>query len=314
MSAMKPMIPKLDSVDSIYNYLRESSPNEVVSSTTPSSTRDSTRINNQLKSTKKQKKEKETTNRMNNTHTNSKELIQTLPSGRVKYGPITVNPRKQPSKTLFTGRRSKYEVLSGEEEEKRRQRRERNRIAATKCRVKRDDILNDLELACNHAMNQYTHLLNVIEQLEQRKSHLQSLVCNYPLQPPMVFGNPGFLSTITETPAPPLPPHQLELIANNEEEFNRFLQPTPVLTNSAYNSDQSNYLFNPQPTITMSSGSLERLINSLHSPAPAYIDNNNNTSQELVNSAYGSSTCAQQHSSSSEDDSMPSTHKHPFVY
>jgi predicted GIY-YIG superfamily endonuclease len=84
MSAMKPMIPKLDSVDSIYNYLRESSPTEVVSSTTPSSTRDSTRINNQLKSTKKQKKEKETTNRMNNTHTNSKELIQTLPSGRVK--------------------------------------------------------------------------------------------------------------------------------------------------------------------------------------------------------------------------------------
>ncbi len=84
MSTIQPMIPKLDSVDSIYNYLREPSPSEVVSSTTPSSVRDSTRVNNQLKSTKKQKKEKETTNLMNNIPTSSKELVQRLPSGRVK--------------------------------------------------------------------------------------------------------------------------------------------------------------------------------------------------------------------------------------
>ena len=130
----------------------------------------------------------------------------------------------------------------------------------------------------------------------------------------MVFGNPGFLSTITETPAPPLPPHQLELIANDEEEFNRFLQPTPVLTNSAYNSDQTNYLDSSQQTLPMSSGSIERFINDLQSVTP-YTDNNNNTtSQELINSAYNSSTCARQHSHSSEDESMPSTHKNSYVF
>jgi hypothetical protein len=130
----------------------------------------------------------------------------------------------------------------------------------------------------------------------------------------MIFGNPGFLSTNTETPAPSLPPPQLELIANDEEEFNRFLQPTPVLTNSAYNSDQSNYLFNPQQTIPMSSSSIERFINDLQSPTTYIDNNNNNTSQGLFNSAYGSSTCARQHSSSSEDDLMPSTHTNSYVF
>ena len=62
-----------------------------------------------------------------------------------RYGPITVNPRKEPSKTLYTGRRSKYEVLSGDDEETRRDRRERNRVAATKCREKRETVLQQLE-------------------------------------------------------------------------------------------------------------------------------------------------------------------------
>ena len=84
MSGIKPTIPKLDSVDSIYNYLRESSPPEVVSSTTPSSAKDSTRTNNQLKSTKKAKKEKDTTNRLNNIQTNPHQLVENLPSGRVR--------------------------------------------------------------------------------------------------------------------------------------------------------------------------------------------------------------------------------------
>jgi len=240
----------------------------------------------------------------------------------IRYGPITVNPRKQPSKTLFTGRRSKYEILAGEEEEKRRLRRERNRVAATKCREKRENILNDLEIKCANESNKYTSLFEAIQQLEQRKQHLQSILSNHivncPLQQSsMVFGDTNFLSSISETPAPPLPPHQLQLIANNEEEFGRFLQPSPVLTNSAYNTDQSNYLFNSQQleqqqqsTITMNSSSLERIISSLHSPT-SFIDNNNNCSG-LYNSAYGSS-CAQQHSSSSEDDSLPPTHKNSYV-
>jgi len=235
----------------------------------------------------------------------------------IRYGPILVNPRKQPSKTLFTGRRSKYEVLIGEEEEKRRLRRERNRVAATKCREKRENILTGLEMIYADETNKHNNLLKTIQQLEQRKQNLESFISNHIIncslqqqqqqqQSSMVFGDTSFLSSITETPVPPLPPHQLELIANGEEEFNRFLQPTPVLTNSAANIDQLNSLFNSQQPqlISMSASSLERMINNLESPSP-FIDSNNNTCTGLYNSAYGSSSCARQHSSSSADDSLP---------
>jgi hypothetical protein len=240
----------------------------------------------------------------------------------IRYGPITVNPRKQPSKTLFTGRRSKYEILTRDEEEKRRLRRERNRAAATKCREKRENVLGDLEIEYNNQIHHYTHLSKLVAQLEQRKQYLQSLVSNHvvncPAQqmnptPSMVFGDPTFLTSIIETPAPPLPP---QIIPTKEGEFNSFLQPTHILTNSSYTTDQSNYFFIPeqqsQQTITMNSSSLERLINSLQSPT-AIIDNNNNNRLGLYNSAYGSSSCAQQHSSSSEDDSLPPAHKNSYV-
>jgi hypothetical protein len=131
----------------------------------------------------------------------------------------------------------------------------------------------------------------------------------------MVFGNTGFLSSITETPAPPLPSHQLEFIAHDDEEFTNLLQSTSVLTNSAYNSEQSNYLLNTQQqTITLNTSSIERIINNLNAPTTYIDNNNNNTCQELFNSACVSSTCARQHSSSSEDDSMSSTHKNSFVF
>jgi len=84
MSSTKTITSQFDSVDSILNYLRESSPSEVVSSTTTSSVIDSTRVNNGSKSTKQQKKEKELANLMNNTETNAKQPIQVLPSGRVR--------------------------------------------------------------------------------------------------------------------------------------------------------------------------------------------------------------------------------------
>jgi hypothetical protein len=248
----------------------------------------------------------------------------------IRYGPITVNPRKRPSKTLFTGRRSKYEVLANDEEERRRLRRERNRVAATKCREKRESVLFDLEMQYNEELQKYTKLSNDIAKLEQRKQHLQSVFSNYivngsqqqiiPIpsqqEPPMVFGDPAFLTSIIETPVPPLPPHQLQNIQYEEDEFHNFLQPPPSLTNSAYNNiDQSNWFFTTEQqthqTITMNSSSIDRLMNSLQSPTP-FIDNNNNCSG-LYNSAYGTSTCAQQHSSSSEDDSLPPNHKNSYV-
>ncbi|CAF3386732.1 unnamed protein product [Rotaria sp. Silwood1] len=345
MSSIKTFGSPFDSVDSIVNYLREPSSSEVVLSSTTSSTINSTKINTQLKSTKGRKKEKGQANIMHPTQISSKEPIEILPSGRVRYGPITVNPRKQPSKTLFTGRRSKYEPLNNDEEEKRRLRRERNRAAATKCREKRENILANLEDEYHKELNTHTNYLTTIQQLQAKKQHLESILSNHmvncqlprinsimppPPPPPqqqqqqsMVFGDTTFLSSIVERSPPPPPPppirsNQLQNIQNDEEDFNNFLQPTSLLTNSAYNNnDQPNYFLNPeqqsqQQVISMTSSSLDRLINGLHSPSPC-IDNNNNCSG-LYNSAFGSSTCAQQHSSSSEDDSLPPTHKNPFVY
>ncbi|CAF2626602.1 unnamed protein product [Rotaria sp. Silwood2] len=333
MSSMKTFGSPFDSIDSIVNFLREPSPPEVVLSSTTSSTIDSTKVNRELKSTKGRKKEKRQANVMNATQINSKEPIEILPSGRVRYGPITVNPRKQPSKTLFTGRRSKYEVLSNDEEERRRVRRERNRLAATKCREKRENVLGDLEIEYHKEENKYINILKTIEQLNVKKQHLESMLSNHIVncqlqqinstttpsqqQPPMVFGDINFLSSIVETSPPPLRSNQLQNIQNDEEDINNFLQPASLLTNSAYNDNQSNYLLNSeqqsqQQTITMTSSSLDRLMNGLNTPAP-YIDNNNNTCSGLFNSAFGSSTCAQQHSSSSEDESLPPAHKNPFV-
>ncbi|CAF3599744.1 unnamed protein product [Rotaria sordida] len=326
MSSMKKFGSPFDSVDSIVNFLREPSSSEVVLSSTTSSTIDSTNVNSGSKSIKGRKKEKGQANIMNTTGINLKQPIEMLPTGRVRYGPITVNPRKQPSKTLFTGRRSKYEILSNDEDEKRRLRRERNRVAATKCREKRENILTHLQNEYDKELNNHTNFLKTIDQLNTKKQHLESMFSNHvvncqlkqintiiPQQPSMVFGDTNFLSSIGETSPPPLRSYQIQNIQNDEEDFNHFLQPASLLTNSAYNNDQSNYILNSeQQAIQMTSSSLDRLMNSLQSPTP-YIDNNNNNCSGLYNSAFGSSTCAKQHSSSSEDDSLPSTHKNSFV-
>ncbi|CAF4441384.1 unnamed protein product, partial [Adineta steineri] len=118
-----------------------------------------------------------------------------------RYGPVTVNPRKLPSKTLYTGRRSKYEVLSTDEEEKRRDRRERNRVAATKCREKRENVLSYLEIEYNKELKNHENLLKMVDALGQQKQHLESVVTNHlnecPLlnnSPSMVFGDTGLRS------------------------------------------------------------------------------------------------------------------------
>ncbi|CAF3611339.1 unnamed protein product [Adineta steineri] len=338
MSSMHPYPSKFDSVDSVRKYLLEPDLPEVVSSTTTSPVVGSIKTTTELKSTKRQKKEKELVDNMNFTHNNLEGNIQVLPSGRVRYGPITVNPRKQPSKTLYTGRRSKYEPLTGEEEQKRLTRRERNRTAATKCREKRETVLMSLETEYNNHLHHNTHLQQRIVHLQKQKELLQLRLSQHtncslqqmhstppPQQPSMIFHDTAVITSIMETTPvlqPLLPSHQLQPMQTNEE-FSNFLQPTPVLlTNSAYTDlNPADYAFlDEQPTqqqqqqqpITMNS-SLERLINSIASPTPPFVDNNNNFSG-LFNSACGSSTCAQQHSSSSEDDSMPPVRKSSYVF
>lgn len=175
-------------------------------------------------------------------------------------------------------------------------------------------------------MNKHSQLVRHIQYLEEQRRNLEGMLSNIQMPPPSntVFGNSNFLSSIVDTPALPLPSHQLQLVANSEEEFTHLLHSTPILTNSAYTPDQANGLFNSQiEPISMNTNSFEQLLNTIS--APKYVPDNNNNSTlatvagsttylELCNSAYGTSTCAQQHSSSSEDDSMPSIHRNSAVY
>lgn len=239
-----------------------------------------------------------------------------------RYGPITVNPRKQPSKTLFTGRRSKYEILEDEEEEKRRDRRERNRVAATKCREKRENVLQNLDVQHANELTQNKRLIKLVQQLEQRKSELESIMEQHlaeclllseeenqnqnldvnPTASSMIFGDPSFLSTIPNTPPLPLPNNQTLFTNSDQEddEISQLLNPILCLTNSAYNEEDSS---NPEAVIqSMTTSSIDRLINTLHTPNIS-MDSCNN-SLALMNSAINSS-CAKQHSHSSEEDSLP---------
>jgi hypothetical protein len=234
----------------------------------------------------------------------------------IRYGPVTVNPRKQPSKTLFTGRRSKYEVLSTDEEEKRRDRRERNRVAATKCREKRENVLSNLDNQHTNELNTNKQLIKLVNDLEQRKLDLETIMNNHLNEcllmnnsSAMIFGDAGFLSSITDAPPPPLPSYPQQNFNSEEEELSLFLDPgTPLLTNSAYHTDEPNSIFPSQP---MTSSSIDRLMNALQSPTIS-MENINNHSI-LINTAVGSS-CAKQHSNSSEDDSLPSKCKNSCVY
>ncbi|CAF0902110.1 unnamed protein product [Adineta ricciae] len=318
------MLSKFNSINSIVDYLREP--------IAPSTTKDSrNNTNDGLKMSKKQRKTKETANSTDTTHSPPRSQpqmqhntnIEVLPKGRMRYGPITVNPRKLPSKTLFTGRRSKYEVLSTDEEERRRDRRERNRIAATKCREKRETVLSQLENQHQDELETHRNLLKTVRDLEQQKQYLENVLNNHlnicPLLNPsfsMVFGDTSFLSTIIDAPPPVLPSGPQPIVHSEDDELSHILDPSPELTNSAYETDDSNQIFLPplgglsaQP-IAMTSSSIERLINSLNTPTISMESANNHSI--LVNTAFGS-TCAQQHSHSSDDDSLPSR-ANPYVY
>ncbi len=217
---------------------------------------------------------------------------------------------------MFTGRRSKYEVLSVDEEEKRRDRRERNRVAATKCREKRENVLSNLENEHANELNNNKRLSKLVNNLEQRKLDLETIMTNHLNEcllmnntSAMIFGDTGFLSSITDAPPLPLPSYQQPNVCSEEEELSLFLDPsTPILTNSAYHANESNSILLQQP---MTTSSIDRLLNALQSPTVS-MENINNHSM-LFNSAVGSS-CAKQHSNSSEDDSLPPKCTNPCVF
>ena len=235
-----------------------------------------------------------------------------------------MNPRKEPSKTLFTGRRSKYEVLAGDDEEKRRERRDRNRIAATKCREKRENVLVRLENEEKQEMENNVQLTRLIYDLGKQKEHLQSMLDDHvnrcPLlnnamtmspQASMIFGDPTFLASIVETPAPPLPSIPLDVLSSEEEEeLSQILYSDCQLTNSACVTDDFNLnAFAEQELLPMNSSSFERLLNCMQTPT---VSMENASHSSLFNSAHGIS-CAKQHTSSSDDDSLPAARANHYV-
>lgn len=304
---------KFDSIASIVDYLREPFSIAVNNESTPT----------KPKSKRLTKKAKVVESYSPSTET--EDVIQKLPKGRLRYGPITVNPRKEPSKTLFTGRRSKNEVLSPDEEERRRDRRERNRVAATKCREKRETVLQQLENEYRNEEAKQTELNQLIEDLQSRKNELEielgqhsdaclmfsNLTNEYhsSTEQSMIFGDMAFLSSIPESRVPPMPLNDPILSYSEEEEQQNT---TPVnaeqlLFNSAHSSDDSNLQCRNQDDmiIAFTTSSLERLMISIRSPAQSMDINNANNASSLVNSAQNG-TCAQQ-SGFSEEESLAST-------
>ena len=87
----------------------------------------------------------------------------------IEFGPIKVKPRKKPTPTLATGRRSKYEILGAEEEQKRDGRRIRNRVAAQRVRLNRLKVEEQLKSQINVLEEQVGELLKEREMLENYK-------------------------------------------------------------------------------------------------------------------------------------------------
>jgi hypothetical protein len=92
----------------------------------------------------------------------------------IVFGPIKVKPRKRPAPTLATGRRSKYEVLTPDEEQKRRLRRARNRAAAERVRISRLDIEKQLQEQIEQLEKNEQQLSLDVQQLQNQKLRLET--------------------------------------------------------------------------------------------------------------------------------------------
>jgi hypothetical protein len=92
----------------------------------------------------------------------------------IEFGPIKVKPRKKPAPTLATGRRSKYEMLSPEEEHKRDVRRARNRAAAERVRINRLNVEQELQGQIN-VLEDHEHKLRThVQMLQNQKVQLEA--------------------------------------------------------------------------------------------------------------------------------------------
>ncbi|CAM4755712.1 unnamed protein product [Rotaria magnacalcarata] len=97
------------------------------------------------------------------------------PNESIQYGPILVKPRKHIAPTLANGRKSKDVVLPPDEDYKRKQRRDRNKQAAAKCRKKRNELREQLEKTEHMLLEQEGNLQRSVQTLSDRKNQLETL-------------------------------------------------------------------------------------------------------------------------------------------
>ncbi|CAF2546287.1 unnamed protein product [Rotaria sp. Silwood2] len=114
------------------------------------------------------------------TQSNESEIYSSEPSRNAsQYGSIHIRLCRRPAPTIATGRRPKHLVLAGEEAIKREKRRERNREAARKLKERRQFIEDDLNQQLKKLQGEHAYLQNYLQQLRQRKQHLQQQINNF---------------------------------------------------------------------------------------------------------------------------------------
>lgn len=146
----------------------------------------------------------------------------------IEFGPIKVKPRRKPALTLSTGRRSKYEILAPEDDQKRDVRRARNRAAAERVRINRLNIEQELQREINQLEIQEQQLHHTIQMLHHQKVHLQTRIVTHEK---VCFSIQTNLNTIVSSLPHPPPPIQTfkETTSTIDNNFDDLFFETPVL-------------------------------------------------------------------------------------
>lgn len=115
----------------------------------------------------------------NNSNSNSSDIVPslTLKSPKQATSPISVRnfPIKTDSATSCDEEVERKPVLTPEDEDRRRRRRERNKIAATKCRLKKRECINNLMRESETLEAQNVELKTQLKSLEEEYKYLTDM-------------------------------------------------------------------------------------------------------------------------------------------
>ena len=143
--------------------------------------------------------------------------------------------------------------MEGEAEVKRRLRRDRNRLAATKYREAREKVLSNLEEELRHNQTTNDELTLYVERLLQRKQQLEFSVSQ------IMTNHPEPVQSSSEIVHPITSSQTFELVAQDQEQFQMFLTNSSDAGNS--NDFHLNYQLQQQEQqqqMTINSSSLNR--------------------------------------------------------